>query len=199
MGAARMRSPGGVAPEVLATILCVTGAAFDAAGAASTGSVCVACVEPDRRYRCEVTADRGEIDIRALPLLCATRIAQDNGHSSCGVTRGSQTCDGVVKVYGLSQLAPPSAGSPEPPTGALRDGVSDAEAKAEEPATVEEMTRETLNKSRENARRAGQAIEEASQSAQGALRGAGEAMGEAAKRTWKCLGSGECWADPPPN
>lgn len=161
--------------------------------ASPAASICVACVEPDRRYRCEVTSggnaqteeakasgatlDASNIDAKSLPLLCAARIAHDNGHASCSVASGAKTCNGVPKTYSMAELASPA--DPKPLAGETED----PEPNSGEPGTVADMTKETLDKSRENMRKAQEAVDKA-----------GAAVGDAAKRTLRCLGltGGDC-------
>lgn len=186
MACENLASGGGLKPafvlEVAAIAVGVALAVARMANAAPAENICVVCVEPDQRYRCEVTAggagqpapgpadtgkiDAGKIDARSLPLLCAAKIAHDNGHSSCSVASSAKGCNGVVKVYALSDLTPITASSPSTTEAA------DDEPGLEEPGTVADMTKDTLNKSREN------------------MRKAGEAMDAAAKRTLGCLGLG---------
>jgi hypothetical protein len=155
--------------EILTIASGVVLTADRAATAAPTKTVCVACVEPDRRYRCEVTADNSKIDARSLPLLCAAKIAHENGHSSCTALSGVKDCNGVVKVYGSADLASPAEAA------APTSGDNDAEPNGEEPATVADMTKGTLDKSRENMRKAGEAVDNA---AKGALRCLGLSGGD---------------------
>jgi hypothetical protein len=144
------------------------------ATAAPTETVCVACVEPDRRYRCEVTtdksADKGRLDARSLSFLCAAKIAHESSHSSCAALSSAKDCDGVVKAYSSADLAPPAEAN------APASADSEADANGEEPATVAEMTKGTLDKSRENMRKAGEAVD------------------NTAKRALRCLGlsGGDC-------
>lgn len=183
------------------------GGVWQAGGASAATLVCVTCFAPEGRYRCEVTADGGDVAPPSLPLLCAARIAQDNGHGSCSVVRETQSaarsgfCDGPVRAYRLSELAPPAAAANDPslndpslndPSRPPGGGASDAgaDAPAGEPATLADMTQETLDRSRENARRAGEALEDAGAKARGVFKGARDAVGGVTERTLKCLGSG---------
>jgi hypothetical protein len=176
MSPSRWRRAGGA----LAVAAGAAGAASSILTVALAETICVACVGPDQQYRCEVQADGGGGALRAAPLACAARIAQDNGHSSCSVTPSTKNCDGIIKVYrpsdltrNLDALAPAGASG-----GAPGD---EADAGSDEPATFADMTRDTFRKSRENARKAGEAIS-----------GAGKAVGDAARRTLNCLKGGDC-------
>jgi hypothetical protein len=176
----RRRARGVVEGLVVVGVFCVTPGVWRPVQAET---VCVTCVAPERRYRCEVQADGGESALRAAPVACAAKIAQDNKHDSCAVTQSVKNCDGVLKIYRLSELTQNAdVLAPAPAGGSAAAAASDdVDAKADEPATVADMTKGSLEKSGENMRKAKEAISNA-----------GEAVGNAAKRTLKCLGGGDC-------
>ena len=86
------------------------------------------------------------------------RIAHESGHSSCTALSDAKDCNGVVKVYrSRPTLTRPRRGQRARAPRTQRD----ADANGEEPATVADMTKDTLDKSRENMRKAGEAVDNA--------------------------------------
>jgi len=167
------------------------------AATASAQEFCVTCSAPDATYRCIVGGEPGIATTTSRgQLLCITELARSGGHASCSVGRRTSTepCQGEVRTV---MFPSPPADVPPPPTEAqsqarppegqgaplAADGAAlEPPPPAEAPQTVESLTKDTVQKSGEGLKKAGEAVTDTAQSA-------GQAIGNAAQKTWKCLSS----------
>jgi type IV secretory pathway VirB10-like protein len=190
--------------------------------AAAATEYCVRCSGPDATYRCEVSGIAGgnNSDPR-LQLLCISELAKTGSHDTCSVDRKATdpnaglTCEGELRVIAAPSSPPPGA----PPAATATDApampahpIPAAEApqpldpaQAETPAepspdkvpqTMEELAGQTMKNSKENLKKAGDAIGGTGEAIAGGAKKAGETIGEAgssvgtaAKKTWTCLTS----------
>jgi len=130
------------------------------AASAHADMACVRCGGPDQTYRCQAVSHEA-IPAEALRYFCISQIARDHVHQSCAVLRGTSSCEGVEVSYAYQNdaaHAPLTAGAN--PAGQQVNP-------AGEPATLKEMTRDTVQASVK----------------------AGKAIGDATKRALRCLGS----------
>jgi len=157
------------------------------AATASAQEFCVTCSAPDATYRCIVGGEPGIATTTSRgQLLCITELARSGGHASCSVGRTStEPCQGEVRTVMFP--SPPADVPPPPPEGQgaplAADGAAlEPPAPAEAPQTVEKLTKDTVQKSGDGLKKAGEAVTDTAQSA-------GQAIGNAAQKTWKCLSS----------
>jgi hypothetical protein len=154
-----------------------------AASAASAEVACVQCSGPEQLYRCEITADHAIPD-QAVGMFCVSRIASEHAHESCGAQRAATVCGGVSVSYVYDENTGPSDASATNPQGRTEN---------DEPETLTEFTKDTVNASAQSAKNAGDNIGNAASKAgtatTDAIKGAGNAIGNATKKTLKCLGS----------
>lgn len=182
------------------------------APAASAGEYCVVCNGPEAIYKCQVDSPSGgnNSDPRQQ-LLCASELAKLGGHESCSVNRkatdGRETCAGELRVLGAPASPLPAA----PPSATNTTAVPAAEVPGQDgpirvepppshpdkvPETMEELAGQTMKNSKENLKKAGDAIGGTGQAIAGGAKQAGDKIGEAgssvgtaAKKTWNCLTS----------
>lgn len=139
---------------------------------------CVACTEPAAVYRCVVDGARPG-GSQPLQMLCATAMAKEGGHATCGVKGGTVfDCNGPVKrvPWAAHNLAPkePSVetkAAPVPPKDPNQP-----------PQTVEEMAKQANQKTVEQIKKTNENIKQGVQSL-------GEKVGDATKKTWRCISS----------
>ncbi len=155
-------------------------------GAVSAEPVCIVCSGPDQTYACTVS-DAAGAPVRASSMFCMRHIADEHNHASCAAVK-AQNCEGQSKVYiaddvetaGIAPLIPP--------------GQAEQTTEEEKPPTLIGVTKETVQQSGETVKKAGEKIGEAGQTVGEAIKNSGQAVGDAAKKTWRCIGSGlkEC-------
>lgn len=189
---------------------------------ASATEYCVVCAGPEATYKCQVDGTPGgnNSDPRQQ-LLCISELAKLGGHDSCSINRkaadpnGGETCAGELKVLSAPASAPPlnpqsatTTDAPAPsshpiPAAETQRPLDPAqpEAPAEPspdkvPQTMEELAGQTVKNSKENLKKAGDAIGGTGEAIAGGAKKAGESIGEAgssvgtaAKKTWNCLAS----------
>jgi type IV secretory pathway VirB10-like protein len=188
----------------------------------SASEYCVVCAGPDATYKCQVDGPPGSnnSDPRQQ-LLCISELAKLGGHDSCSINRkaadpnSGETCAGELKVLSAPASAPqinppaatttdapassshpiPAAEAPRPLDPANPD--TPAEPGPDKvPQTMEELAGQTMKNSKENLKKAGDAIGGTGDAIAGGAKKAGETIGEAgssvgtaAKKTWNCLAS----------
>jgi len=160
-------------------------------GQARANGTCVICDEPSAMYVCETTASpEHQIFLqnqRLVQLACVKQIAETYRHGSC---KANQKDDGMcvgelvsidVSIMAqqytnrlprplrpdLSQVSPTPLPPPEPTA-----------PQEEEPKTVVELANKTVENSKNQLKKAGQAVKDA-----------GKVVGDSAEKTWQCLSS----------
>lgn len=168
-----------IAPAIPAVLI-----AMFLTGAASAQTACVRCFGPEQVYRCEAVSDLA-VQENAVGFFCVSRIAAEHAHESCAVQRAGGNCNGVQVSYAYD----------EQPGGLLAPGGGQAgdAGTGQEPATLGEFTKETVDASARGVKNAGETIGNAANQAGNAtadaIKGAGNAIGSATQKTLKCLGS----------
>jgi len=167
-----------------AAVLCL---GIFASSAASAEVACVQCSGPEQLYRCEITADHAIPD-QAAGMFCVSKIASVHAHESCAAQRAVTVCGGVSVSYVYDENTGPSA-----PAADASAGNPQGRTANDEPETLTEFTKDTVNASAKSAKNAGENIGNAASKAGAAttdaIKGAGNAIGNATKKTLKCLGS----------
>jgi hypothetical protein len=120
---------------------------------------CVRCSGPDQTYRCNAMSDEA-IPADAVRFFCMSQIAREHVHESCAIVRAASGCNGVDVNYVYQD------GVGDQPGDGDREDTAAAKAR-DEPGTLADMTRSTVDASVK----------------------AGKAVGEATQRTLKCLGA----------
>ncbi len=182
-----------------------------AATAVSANGYCVACSGPDATYRCTVKGmPEGMPADPVSQIACVKQLATAGGHERCSIEKFSQeNCNGPEKVVaGRSvsdgpvdaPLATPSgiepaeqAAAPDKPdtsNAAKPDrGKDHAEKPNQPPRTVEELTKNSVETTKENLGKAGEAVSDTAKKTGEQIENAGSAIGNAAKKSWTCLAS----------
>ena len=189
--------------KLTSSVLVLIAGLVVAAAPVRAQEVCVACSEPEATYKCTVKdADRAA-NIRgvgrALEYLCITELARAGGHYSCRASREyAGPCIGQPRLIELGK-------APDPPPGAAQgqgqgqqaDGAAidpnapvDATQKGGKrpPRTLEEMARESAEKSKQQLESVDQSFKKAAQDTGKTLENTGAAMGEAVKKTGSAVG-----------
>jgi len=180
------------------------------AGSALAAEICITCAGPDAVYRCASDSFEGASATDArLQLLCITQLAKSGRHASCAADRRNlHACEGELRVLApdvpgaapMEAAAPPDSAPQAPPpaksdVAAVPENATTTIEKTTPappdgpPATVEEMARETAQKSGENLDKAGKAVTDTAKAAGDQIGKAGDAVGTAAKKTWDCVTS----------
>lgn len=122
---------------------------------ADDATYCIICKSPDQTYRCKVSG-AGSRPVDALKLYCIIRTAKEGNHASCAARRDDSGCDGALKVYSYDDLPVPTNLVDNPQVQRLVGKLAKqqaAAAKAENdggaPKTVAELTKRTVDASRE--------------------------------------------------
>lgn len=154
---------------------------------AAAGEIaCVRCTGPDQIYRCEVSGDAAP-GASSVGLFCASRIASEHAHESCAAQRGVTDCAGLTVSYAYGEDVAPGVAAIRPPSAEPKN------AGKNEPETLGEFTKETVQGSANAVKKAGEnigsAANKAGQATADAVKGAGAAISNATKKTLKCLGS----------
>jgi hypothetical protein len=176
----------------VAAIACATAAVVLFSGAATAQEVCVACKGPDRGYRCTVKDGDRVKHVRGaqkgIEFLCLSELARAGGHESCRVSTGySGPCIGHPYEIDVAQVVRDNVVLGRPPevdAGAAGAAVAvpakpqATPAKKGPPETLEQLARETLEKSKNQLSNADESV-----------RKAGGAVTGAMKQTWECIAS----------
>ena len=156
-------------------------------GAALGQDVCVECKGPDRSYRCAIKDSQKAQSIRgasrAIEFVCITEIARSGGHESCRVnTTYAGPCIGQPHEIDLAKVgnetAVPAKHEPDAVETAPVPPQPAPPAVKGPPQTLEELSRETMTKSKEQF-----------SAADHKMRKAGDAVGDSLKKTWDCMSS----------
>jgi hypothetical protein len=167
---------------------------FALVGPAAAQEYCVACSEPNAVYRCIIdNAKPG--GGQPLQMLCINTLAQQGGHATCGIKRGTVfDCNGPVKhipwvAVGTPeearpvQTAPPPPPKPEqsagkePTTGfAPAPGPATKPGPDDPPQTVLELAKRANDQTLEQMKKAGDTVKKA-----------GETVKDATKKSWDCM------------
>ena len=165
--------------------------------AVAAQGVCVTCVGPDRNYRCTIKdADKLQQfrgSQRAQEFVCLSELARAGGHQSCRLSTGFQgPCIGQPHEIDMAQIGKelgheisrnvtqePSNDTASPSTKAAGEPGNKSPVVPERkgpPETLEQLARETFQKSKEQISAADEGMKKA-----------GVAVGGAAQKTWNCV------------
>lgn len=177
---------------------------------------CVSCSGPDQTYLCEVTSETVNPSDQAAKLFCVIQLAKIYGHSACSVkSQSGAACPGVRQTLSYTGqadegfaggtrdgAAPQSAeGNPLPPDAP--PGAQEAE-KPKEPGTLVDLTKQAVEQSGEQLKKAGKAVGDATkktgsfvkentvkagETVKEAAKSTGEVVSNAAKSAFKCVTS----------
>ncbi|MGV1013822.1 MAG: hypothetical protein ACOYB4_02515, partial [Methyloceanibacter sp.] len=119
---------------------------------------CLTCKGPDQTYRCQVTGVGARAN-DAVKLYCIVRTAKEGGHASCSADRGTEACQGPMKVYSYDGPAIPPEIAADPRVQGLADRISrDQETfdkpQAKGPKTMVEVGSRAVSASRQGLRNA---------------------------------------------
>ena len=140
---------------------------------------CVTCSGPDAVYRCEVeSADGKPISPERAQLFCIARLAKEGAHETCAVRRRDKAeCVGLAKRFAYDgTLLGLDAKPAEPPIEKALPPKD--QAKAKEPATVVEASKDAVEASKRNLTTINKTVTESA-----------EKTKSAAKSTWHCVKS----------
>ena len=164
-----------------------------ALASAQAGEICIRCTGPEQTYRCSVLGADAPADQRRLGFYCASRVAQDEDHSTCAAVRKEKQCQGARRsyVYDATARVPGPLADERP-----EDQGREAERELEQdgpPRTVVDLTRETARQTEESLEKAADQTVETTRTIGERVRDAAEgtagAVENATRATIRCIGS----------
>lgn len=170
---------------------------------ASAGEICVVCNEPAASYRCGFEGEAAAPASGAgFQLLCIKELALRGGHKSCTIDRARATgpCVGTlvalpnpadgVAAAGTSTSAvttPPRTATGSVPVPVPEPAAVPEPVKDQPPATVEAMTKASVEQSKKDWEKANTTVKETTVEAGQDLKKAGNAVGNAVTKSWDCV------------